>query len=75
MTPTQSGKGKAPPRGRWPDFHTVKKDHFFEVADLAQHVNLRSAASRAAKRLGRTFTVRKEENSSGTEVLRVYRTK
>jgi hypothetical protein len=75
MTPARNGKGTPPVRGRWPDLQTIKRGHFFEVDDLAQHVNLRSAASRAGKRLKRRFSVCKEKNDGGAEVLRVYRTK
>lgn len=67
------GEGKKPIRDRWP-FATLKAKQFFEVTDLTKHVALRTAASRARKKLKRTFAVRKiKRESDGVEVIRVYR--
>jgi hypothetical protein len=67
------GDGKTPTRGRWP-FSDLKKGQFFEVTDLEKHVALRTAASRARKKLKRVFAVRKvTSEATGAQVLRVYR--
>ena len=67
------GDGKTPTRGRWP-FADLKKGQFFEVADLEKHVALRTAASRARKKLKRVFAVRKvKRETDGAQVLRVFR--
>jgi hypothetical protein len=67
------GAGKTPARGRWP-FADLKKGEFFEVTDLEKHVALRTAASRARKKLKRVFAVRKvKREDNGAQVLRVYR--
>ena len=67
------GDGKTPTRGRWP-FADLKKGQFFEVTDLEKHVALRTAASRARKKLKRVFAVRKvTREGDGAQVLRVFR--
>lgn len=66
------GDGKTPERARWP-FADLKKGRFFEVDDLTKHVALRTAASRARKKLTRVFAVRKVTLEGGKIVIRVYR--
>lgn len=66
------GEGKPPVRERWP-FADLKKGKFFEVADVTKHVALRTAASRAKKKLNRVFAVRKVTRDDGASVIRVYR--
>jgi hypothetical protein len=59
---------------RWP-FSQLKPGHFFECTDLSQHTAIRTAASRARKRLKRRFSVRKvtlTENRVRRQVIRVY---
>lgn len=63
------GKG-TPVRERWP-FSKIKAGNFFQVDDMTQWVALRTAASRAGKRLNRKFLVRKAD-FKGREVIRVY---
>lgn len=68
------GVGETPGRGRWPFEKLTKKGNFFEVTDLTKHVALRTAASRAHKKLKRAFVVRKmQREGDGVEVIRVYR--
>lgn len=66
------GEGKTPGRERWP-FADLAKNNFFEVTDLKKHVALRTAASRARKKLKRKFSVRKMTRDDGVEVIRVFR--
>jgi len=66
------GEGEAPGRGRWP-FERLKKGEFFEVSDLNKHVALRTAASRASKKLKKTFAVRKVTKEDNAVVIRVFR--
>lgn len=66
------GEGKTPVRDRWP-FAELKKKQFFEVADLTKHIALRTAASRARKKLNKVFNVRKVTREDGVAVIRVYR--
>ena len=67
------GEGKKPAKDRWP-FATLKAKQFFEVTDLSRHVALRTAASRARRKLKRKFAVRKvKRESDGLEVIRVFR--
>lgn len=66
------GEGENPGRGRWP-FHKLAKGKFFEVTDLDKHVALRTAASRARKKLKKVFAVRKVKREDGVIVIRVYR--
>jgi frataxin-like iron-binding protein CyaY len=63
-------KGAAPSRERWP-FSKLKPGEFFQVDNMTQWIALRTAASRAGKRLNRKFSVRKDEHK-GKEVIRVY---
>lgn len=66
------GEGKTPVKARWP-FAELKKGKFFEVHDVTKHIALRTAASRARKKLSRTFAVRKVTREDGEVVIRVYR--
>lgn len=67
------GEGENPGRGRWP-FDKLKKGNFFEITDLEKHVALRTAASRAAKKLRRKFSVRKvRREEDDIMVIRVFR--
>jgi hypothetical protein len=66
------GEGENPGRSRWP-FSQLAKGKFFEVTDLKKHVALRTAASRARKKLRRIFAVHKVTKDDGTKVIRVYR--
>lgn len=66
------GQGKTPVRDRWP-FAKLKKKQFFEVTDLTKHVALRTAASRARKKLNKVFAVRKVIREDKVQVIRVYR--
>lgn len=63
------GKG-TPVRERWP-FSKLKAGRFFQVDDVTQWIAIRTAASRAGKRLGKEFSVRKAEYK-GKAVIRVY---
>lgn len=65
------GEGKVPVKERWP-FAELKKGKFFECTDLTKHTALRTAASRARKKLNKTFAVRKVANEKGALVIRVY---
>ena len=74
MRRAQTKSGKAPPRGKWPLFHSLRKGKYFEIHDLTAHTALRAKATRMSRQLKRRFSVRKEANGSGKEVIRVYRT-
>lgn len=67
------GEGDNPGRGRWPFFKKLAKGKYFEVTDLTRHTALRTAASRAGKKLKKTFSVRKVRRDDGVSVIRVYR--
>lgn len=77
MNEVTFGEGKVPGRGeRWP-FSTLKRGKYFECADLTLYTAIRTAASRAQKKLKRKFTVRKlrvpvKEGEPHT-VIRVFR--
>lgn len=70
--PVTFGEGDTPGRERWP-FAKLARGKFFEVADLTKHVALRTAASRARKKLNKIFAVRKVTREDGAQVIRVYR--
>lgn len=63
-------KGAPAPKERWP-FSRLKIGQHFQVDDLTKWIALRSAASRAGKRLNKEFSVRKVVHK-GREVIRVY---
>lgn len=65
------GDGAPPKRERWP-FSKLKSGEYFQCDDLGQHMALRTAASRAQKRLGTRFSVRKVALRSGRQVIRVF---
>lgn len=66
------GEGKAPTNERWP-FSTLKKGQYFQCDDLTQHTALRTAASRAKKKLSKVFSVRKVAIKVGGEARTVIR--
>lgn len=66
------GEGENPGRGRWP-FEKLAKGKYFQVDDVTKHVALRTAASRARKKLKKVFAVRKVSLEDGKTVIRVYR--
>lgn len=71
------GNGAVPVVERWP-FSTLKPGQFFQCDDVKQHIALRAAATRARKRLKRTFSVNKVKLTKDGEliqVIRVYRNK
>jgi len=65
------GDGAPPRRERWP-FSGLKSGEYFQCDDLTQHTAIRTAASRAQKKYGTKFSVRKVKLRSGRSVLRVY---
>ena len=69
------GNGRPPEDERWP-FSTLKRGSYFQVEDLKQHTALRTAATRARKRLGKRFSVRKVtfQGADGAkrQAIRVY---
>lgn len=77
MSEITVGEGQAPGKERWP-FSTLRRGKYFECADVKLHTALRTAASRAQKRLKKKFTVRKMQVPNGTAgnlktVIRVFR--
>lgn len=64
------GTGAPQQRERWP-FSKLKPGKFFQVDDMRNWIAVRTAASRAGKRLNRQFSVRKAQHK-GKEVIRVY---
>lgn len=72
--PVTIGTGEAPARKTWP-FERLKKGQYFQCDDLERWIALRTSASRAGKKLGKRFKVRKVEIGKGStrrEVIRVY---
>lgn len=68
------GEGTPQTKG-WP-FADLEIGKFFQISDLEQYASLRTAASRAGKKLTRRFAVRKTElkvRGKPRTVLRVYR--
>lgn len=68
------GEGRAPGKERWP-FSELKRGKYFECEDLSQHTAIRTAASRAQKKLKRQFSVRKIRVTAGKAqrtVIRVF---
>jgi hypothetical protein len=68
------GNGDAPQAERWP-FSKLKRGKYFECEDLSQHTAIRTAATRARKRLKKKFSVRKVTMVEGgvrRQVIRVY---
>jgi hypothetical protein len=68
------GNGSPPDVERWP-FSELKRGKYFEVTDLKQHTAVRTASTRAKKKLGKKFSVRKvtlTEDGVARQVIRVY---
>lgn len=65
------GDGAPPRRERWP-FATLQSGQYFQCDDLQQHTAIRTAASRAQRKYGKRFSVRKVKLRSGREVIRVF---
>lgn len=75
MSEVAFGEGRVPGKERWP-FSALKRGKYFECEDVNLHTAIRTAASRAQKRLGKKFTVRKMRVPSGASgektVIRVF---
>lgn len=68
------GNGAVPQLERWP-FSGLKPGHYFQCDDITKHASIRSAASRARKRLKKDFSVHKVKlmkDGAITQVIRVY---
>jgi len=65
------GDGDAPRRERWP-FASLKPGKYFQCSDVGQHTAIRTAASRAQKKYGKRFSVRKVRLAPGSYVIRVF---
>lgn len=68
------GAGTVPAKERWP-FAQLKPGKYFQCDDVSQHTAIRTAASRAQKKWGRKFSVRKLTVGKGEEahaVIRVF---
>jgi hypothetical protein len=68
------GNGRSRVPERWP-FSKLTRGHYFQCDDLTQHTALRTAATRARKKLGKKFSVRKVTIVSGgvkKQAIRVY---
>lgn len=66
------GNGAVPQVERWP-FSTLKRGQYFQCDDITQHTAIRAAATRARKRLNKTFSVHKVKVKEGAEIRRVIR--
>lgn len=77
MTSTKIQSGS--PSGKWSVLDTLESGQFYEDENVDNYSALRTAATRAKKRLGRLFRVQKETLKKGKTgqrtVVRVYRTK
>lgn len=63
------GEGRAPGKERWP-FSELKRGKYFQCEDVSLHTAIRTAASRAQKRLNKKFTVRKMQVPDGPGVFK-----
>lgn len=66
------GAGAVPAKERWP-FAQLKAGKYFQCDDVSQHTAIRTAASRAQKKLGKKFSVRKLSVGEGKEARAVIR--
>lgn len=67
------GSGTVKETERWP-FGQLTLQNYFQVDNLKLHTAVRTAATRAKKKYGRNFSVRKV-TVEGRKVIRVYRVK